>query len=351
MKANAWIRIALVGLVGAGALSACSATNDGSEDLVGNASLAITAVPSDVGCIRLTVTGARTVVTSVPVMTGQSSTFSLSGLPLGNDSFSGEGFGGACPPAAGAVANWIGAPVAATVAVSPPVNVTIKMVRNGQSNVGVDFQDDATSCSNMLKDGSETDIDCGGPTCPHCASGKACVASSDCTTASCVGGVCSGCNTNADCPGGTCDPILRQCVGGCAAPKLICAGACVDVTSNPANCGGCGVTCPAGLSCTNGMCSTVCPAGQVRCGSTCSTLQSDPVNCGACGHTCLPSQACQAAICVNTAPSCMDGVRDGGETGVDCGGSTGCSRCAVGQNCMVSSDCTSMHCLVGLCSP
>jgi cysteine-rich repeat protein len=46
------------------------------------------------------------------------------------------------------------------------------------------------TCMDMLKDGSETDLDCGGGSCPKCAQGKACLVAGDCVTGNCVTGVC-----------------------------------------------------------------------------------------------------------------------------------------------------------------
>lgn len=46
----------------------------------------------------------------------------------------------------------------------------------------------------------------------------------------------------------------------------------------------------------------------------------------------------------NAAPSnCLNGQKDGGESGVDCGGST-CARCDTGASCNVDADCASGHC-------
>ncbi|MFO0755193.1 MAG: hypothetical protein U0359_01775 [Byssovorax sp.] len=69
------------------------------------------------------------------------------------------------------------------------------------------------SCMDAMKNGTETDIDCGGPTCPKCANGKTCSASSDCTSGICQGGSCqaptcsdglkNGSETGVDC-GGSC---------------------------------------------------------------------------------------------------------------------------------------------------
>jgi hypothetical protein len=40
-------------------------------------------------------------------------------------------------------------------------------------------------CSNNKKDGSETDTDCGGSTCPKCAATKACSTGTDCDSETC----------------------------------------------------------------------------------------------------------------------------------------------------------------------
>jgi len=51
-------------------------------------------------------------------------------------------------------------------------------------------------------------------------------------------------------------------------------------------------------------------------------------------------------------PNCADGVHNGAETGVDCGGSSpNCLRCAAGQGCGAASDCQSGVCAGGLCQP
>jgi hypothetical protein len=46
-------------------------------------------------------------------------------------------------------------------------------------------------------------------------------------------------------------------------------------------------------------------------------------------------------------PTCSDGIKNGSETGVDCGG--GCKRCATGQGCTSTSDCASALCSGGTC--
>jgi hypothetical protein len=46
------------------------------------------------------------------------------------------------------------------------------------------------SCTDVIKNGSETDIDCGGGQCPVCANGKACLVNSDCQSSNCQNGIC-----------------------------------------------------------------------------------------------------------------------------------------------------------------
>jgi hypothetical protein len=49
----------------------------------------------------------------------------------------------------------------------------------------------APTCSDMVKNASETDTDCGGGTCPACAVGKACMVNSDCAgLMACVNNIC-----------------------------------------------------------------------------------------------------------------------------------------------------------------
>jgi hypothetical protein len=46
------------------------------------------------------------------------------------------------------------------------------------------------SCKDAIRNGEETDVDCGGAICPTCSPGKACKLDTDCTNAKCVAGVC-----------------------------------------------------------------------------------------------------------------------------------------------------------------
>jgi hypothetical protein len=91
----------------------------------------------------------------------------------------------------------------------------------------------------------------------------------------------------------------------CADGAGLCAGRCVELTSDPLHCGACGAACEAGLSCVAGSCRRVCPPGSAACADGCRDLSSDVMNCGACSRACGSDERCAAGACVySVAPSC-----------------------------------------------
>jgi hypothetical protein len=52
------------------------------------------------------------------------------------------------------------------------------------------------TCSDGIKNANETDIDCGGGTCPRCTFGKTCTSRGDCLSAFCSAGACQACVNN-----------------------------------------------------------------------------------------------------------------------------------------------------------
>ncbi len=71
-----------------------------------------------------------------------------------------------------------------------------------------------------------------------------------------------------------------------------------------------------------------------------------------CPATCNGNLDCDLGyICTNyvCVPHCGDGVRDGDESDVDCGGDACAARCAAGQTCSVPADCASGICSYGIC--
>jgi hypothetical protein len=56
--------------------------------------------------------------------------------------------------------------------------------------------------------------------------------------------------------------VCSNVCSGAAVVVACCASKCVDNTTDPNNCGGCGIVCDAGMSCRSGMCQCCSDAGQ-----------------------------------------------------------------------------------------
>ena len=131
----------------------------------------------------------------------------------------------------------------------------------------------ASTNTDGVRNGDETDVDCGGASGPPCGLGKSCTTNESCASGLCADFKCAdGGGSTPDCGG--------------ALPK------CAD-----------GKPCGAGTDCESGVCE----------GGTCK------------------------------APGPNDGVKNGGETGVDCGG-THPDKCADGQGCLSGDDCKNLVC-------
>jgi hypothetical protein len=148
-------------------------------------------------------------------------------------------------------------------------------------------------CTDGKKNGNETDIDCGGGTCPACVDNKSCQANTDCTSMvctnmkctppSCADGIQNGNETDKDCGGLLCTKCdaNQKCLQDSDCKDKVC-----DLTVTP--------------------------------------------------HTCKPH-------------TCTDGIQNGAETDIDCGGSD-CPPCNPGQKCIAADDCTGQNCQNGICA-
>src|SRR5258706_5903347 len=97
----------------------------------------------------------------------------------------------------------------------------------------------APSCTNQKKDGTETDVDCGGGSCGACMLGKACAKPSDCIDGACTNGICG---TATTCANGKKDGLETDvdCGGFCArcGANATCAQPtdCVSMTCASGRC-------------------------------------------------------------------------------------------------------------------
>jgi len=82
----------------------------------------------------------------------------------------------------------------------------------------------------------------------------------------------------------------------------------------------------------------------VDCGGTCSKCVDTKV--------CSGASDCSSGVCTDghcAKPQCVDGVKNGTETDIDCGGSCG-STCALAMSCAADADCRSGRCNAGVCA-
>ena len=192
------------------------------------------------------------------------------------------------------------------------------------------------SCMDIVKNGDESDVDCGGPVCPDCGPNDACGNPADCESGVCSGmplvcqpptcmdAVKNGDETDVDCGG----PICADCTNGklCGAPGDCVSGVC---SGNPSTCQA--PTCSDNVK--NGT----------ETGVDCGAMCPDCVD----GQPCNVDGDCQSGFCnpakVCASPNCMDNLKNGAETDVDCGGPI-CSDCADGKLCATGADCASTFC-------
>ncbi|MBN1772210.1 MAG: hypothetical protein JXB32_13160 [Deltaproteobacteria bacterium] len=99
--------------------------------------------------------------------------------------------------------------------------------------------------------------------------------------------------------------------GPCLPGRTLCGTECVDLTSDPENCGRCGLACAADLVCNEGGCASTCSGTLTRCGGSCVDLATNPDHCGACDYGC-PGAAnadgtCSRGVC---GLACRSGWQD-----------------------------------------
>jgi len=260
--------------------------------------------------------------------------------------------------------------------------------RGGEGGgVSAPFSDWPVSCRNGLRDGDETDIDCGGPDCGTCLSGRRCERGSDCLSAECAAGACT-CVPLGECPQDACGS-LRQCgeeldCGACASGVCYENRCCTPRACGDAECGvfadGCGGTvrcgdedCCTPRTCEHASLENRCGDFDDRCGASvscsCENAQAScylgecctphgcdgathcgvPISdgCGGvqtCGcaadETCYLGECCARADCSAWAgPGCA-ALDDG------CGGTLSCG-CAAGERCHEGECCTASACAAG----
>lgn len=190
-------------------------------------------------------------------------------------------------------------------------------------------------CTDGQKNGSETDIDCGGGDCPPCLDGENCLVGTDCVSLVCQGGICTsscsdgienGNETDVDCGGGTCPPCAngQECFVDSDCQSTLCQGSVCVAQAD-------GAACSSSAQCASGFC-----VDGVCCNGACSAL---------CAHCDLPGFT----------GTCML-IPNGQDPDNECGGATTCDGaggCTAllnnGSACTFNSQCLSGQCVDGVC--
>lgn len=184
-----------------------------------------------------------------------------------------------------------------------------------------------TACNGVCVDLLTDEANCGacGEVCNSDLVGVACIAGA-CVRTSCPAALPLQCGeTVDDCVDPTTDPnncgacgvvcTGGVCVGGacgaCDEGETACGGVCVATCCDNNNCGACGVVCTGGLTCFEGQCDCPsgdcgCDEGQVDCGGTCVATCCDNNNCGGCGIVCTGGLTCFEGICDCPSGDCDD---------------------------------------------
>jgi hypothetical protein len=150
--------------------------------------------------------------------------------------------------------------------------IECKMDTDCTNSVCVNYRCIPPTCTNGMKDGLETDIDCGGTACHPCTADKKCSNDGDCQ--------------------GLCDTMKMECV----------APSCSDGRRNR-------------------------DESDIDCGGVCAN-EMPPKGC-ATDQKCLFPKDCASGVCQSgmcREPTCTDYTQNQGEEAIDCGGP--CPPCA-----------------------
>ena len=243
----------------------------------------------------------------------------------------------------------------------------------------------ANACGAVSAPASTGCTDNGGRLCDGAGTCVACVAPADCPaqTTVCKTNTCDGhaCGT-LDAPKGTActenGGVVCSGTGDCV--PMHCTDAVMDADETDVDCGGsCGATCkdtgPQQKCLVAGDCvSGVCKAGALlcqppACNDGVQNGNETDVDCGGSGFGgkpacptcadkkhCAKNGDCAHNSCFGSGPgtcvSCVDDAKDGNETDSDCGG-VSCDlqgkTCATGKACLTAFDCASLTCTGGTC--
>jgi hypothetical protein len=144
MRTLKWLLMALT----AGGASACSSTDNqpSAESATGEVQINLTTVPTDVNCLKVSVSGPRALTQLIDVTPGGSTSYTIGRLPVGIVTISAEAYSQLCNSVVtGTVASYVtDAPQSVRVDSVDVNTITLNLIRNGRIQVGVDFENGPT---------------------------------------------------------------------------------------------------------------------------------------------------------------------------------------------------------------
>ncbi len=143
-RQSAFARCAVAGLLLFASGCDKAGSNVPAEGPTGQARIEVVNAPSDVRCIRVNAAGTRSVTTSFAVDTGDSTVFTMRGLPTGLVTFTADAFAINCNAIKDTtVPTWVSDSATTGIAADVTTNVTLSMHRPGTGSVSIDFPTDA----------------------------------------------------------------------------------------------------------------------------------------------------------------------------------------------------------------
>lgn len=215
---------------------------------------------------------------------------------------------------------------------------------------------------------------------PECGSAMVCCAGTCVDTNSDAyhcGKCWNQCRNHEVCDSGSCkSPSAKTCSPACDSNRRCCGETCIDVLTDPKNCGTCGVACPDGIACVDGKCdvkptcqcsdgkvcdengdcvvkcgSSLCRPDESCCGNTCTTLDTVK-HCGSCDNACQGNAPfCQYGACADkcSPQTCEAQSAQCGIVNDGCGNALDCGSCADGKVC-TSNQCVDPPCIPTTCA-
>lgn len=160
----------------------------------------------------------------------------------------------------------------------------------------------SAQCDDRAKNGSETDVDCGGVDCGPCQNDLHCILAADCLSGFCAGKSCAACAASTECQT---DQYCDLATGACVADKPDGQGCSADPECEHGHCSG-GVCCD--VDCA-GDCESCSAADTGGANGTCAAVMDgqDPKN--ACPTLACKTGSCSGGVCGNKAngTSCGSG--------------------------------------------